>query len=201
MADPSLTTTAVIAAVADALQGAGYEEVDAERIGAWPAPGARVFEDPYSVAAVIVYETWGELAARWLEAQAALVDLMSAYFNSSDAKAWEAYLVLITPSVLPRESRLEAGAIRRDVTHARKLVMTGDELGSIDDVERGLLPLLPLRPYEIEGGDQTALDLLPELLTRPPIPAGAVEAMLAAFADQQSLAERLHIFLQEDRRE
>jgi hypothetical protein len=198
MADAPLTTTALTAATVDALTGAGYDEVDQGRIGKWPAPGARVFEDPYSVAALIVYETWAELAGRWLEAQAALADLLSAHFNSEDAKSWEGYLVLITPSVLPRESRLEAGAIRRDVTHARKLLITGDELVSLEDVERGLLPLLPLRTHEIEGGDQTALDLLPDLLSQRHIPTGAVDALLTAFADQQPLAERLDRFLREE---
>ena len=96
------------------------------------------------------------------------------------------------------EFRLEAGAIRRDVTHARKLLITGDELVSLDDVERGLLPLLPLRTHEIEGGDQTALDLLPDLLSQRHIPTGAVDALLTAFADQQPLAERLDRFLREE---
>ena len=67
------------------------------------------------------------MSAGWLQAQAALVDLISAFFHRSDAKAWEGYLVLLTPSVLPHDAALEVTEIRRNTTHVRKLVATGDE--------------------------------------------------------------------------
>ena len=189
------TTTTLLAAAWSVLENAGYRQVAPDRAGLWPAPGARVYEDPYSIDALVAYETWGDLAANWLEAQGALVELISTHFQRADAKAWEGYLVLLTPSVPPRESQLGALEIRSDTTHARKFVITGDDLRSLDDVERALLPLLPLRTGDVEAEERSAIDLLPELLGRRSIPDDTVRAVIAAFLDQQPLVERLHSFL------
>lgn len=191
------TATTLSAAVVDALERAGYRVVPSDRAGEWPPPGARVFEDPYSIVATVVYETWSDISTRWLEAQAALVDLISTFFHRGDAKAWEGYLVLLTPSIVPDASRLEVEAIRRNTTHARKLVVTGDELASLDDVERALLPLLPLVTEGIETADRTALELLPDVLAFHGVPERATRTVLTAFAEQEPLAERLHAALEE----
>lgn len=198
MAVPPLTTTAMLAAGAEALVGADYREVDESRAGEWANRGARVFENLYSVAALVAYETWEGLAHGWLDGQASLTNLISAHFQREDAKAWEGYLVLMTPGTVPQDEAVEAARIRRDTTHARKLLITGDELGSIDDVELGLLPLLPLPAREVEAEGENALDLLPALLARHAISEDAARIAIAAFKDQESAAERLHAFLHEE---
>ena len=66
------TTTTLLAAAADVLENSGYRPVPRERIGSWPSPNARVYEDPYSIAALMAYDTWGDLAGGWLDAQGAL---------------------------------------------------------------------------------------------------------------------------------
>lgn len=198
MAASSLTTTAMLAAGAEALARADYREVDESRAGEWANRGARVFENLYSVAALVAYETWDELAHGWLDGQASLTNLISAHFQREDAKAWEGYLVLMTPGTVPQDEGVEAARIRRDTTHARKLLITGDELGGIDDVELGLLPLLPLPASGVKEEGENALDLLPALLARHAVSEGAARIAIAAFKGQESAAERLHAFLHED---
>lgn len=198
MAAPPLTTTAMLAAGAEALGRADYREVDESRAGEWANRGARVFENLYSVAALVAYETWEGLAHGWLDGQASLTNLISAHFQREDAKAWEGYLVLMTPGTVPQDEAVEAARIRRDTTHARKLLITGDELGSIDDVELGLLSLLPLPAREVEAEGENALDLLPALLARHAISEDATRIAIEAFKDQESAAERLHAFLHEE---
>lgn len=189
------TTTTLLAAASDVLENAGYRPVPEERIGSWPRPSARVYEDPYSIAALAVYDTWGDLANSWLDAQGALADLISSYFTRGDAKSWEGYLVLLTPSVLPADAQLEAADIRANTRHVRKLIATGDELRSVGDVSRTLLPLLPLEPATLAAPDGSALDLLPELLGRRGIDPAAVQVAINAFRSQEPLMERLHEFL------
>jgi hypothetical protein len=189
------TTTTLLAAAADILEGSGYRPVPRDRIGSWPGPGARVYEDPYSVAALVAYDTWGDLAVGWLDAQAALVELISSYFARGEAKTWEGYLVLLTPSVLPRAAQLQAADIRTNTRHVRKLVATGDDVRSVGDVSRTLLPLLPLEPEAGAAPEASALDLLPDLLGAKGIDRAAVQVAIDAFRSQESLVERLHEFL------
>lgn len=196
MVEQLFTTTTLVATATEVLLGAGYRRVDRSRIGEWPAPEGRVFEDPYSVAAVVGYETWTDLAATWLDAQAALADLLSRHFHREDAKAWDGYLVLMTPSVLPRESRLDALALRSNTTHTRKLLITGEDVQTLDDVERGLLPLLPLHGDVVAQQPVSVLELLPDLLERRGVRRDAVEAVIRAFAEQQPPAERLNELLE-----
>lgn len=195
---PTFTTTSLLAAVGAALERNGYRPVKAEQAGDWPWPAARVYEDPYSVVAAVAFETWTELSTTWLEAQAALVELISNYFKGDEAKAWEGYLVLLTPSILPREAHAELVEIRSNTSHVRKLVATGDELRGVGDVERALLPLLPLPAEAAVAGGRSALDPLPDLLSRRGIPEQSVRAVIEAFVEQQPMVESLHALLQEE---
>lgn len=189
------TTTTLLAAASDVLQGAGYRRVSEERVRAWPPPAPRIYEDPYSVAALVVYDTWGDLATGWVDAQAALVELISSHFSAGDAKTWEGYLVLMTPSVLPREAQLEAVDVRSNTRHVRKLVATGEEIRTVGDMSRMLLPLLPLEPAVVGAPHGSAIDLLPELLSRRGLDRQTVEVLVTAFRNQEPLVERVHGFL------
>lgn len=186
------TTTDLLAAASSTLDANGYQLIPAQRLGMWPGAGFHVYENPYSVVAVVVFETWAELSSNWLEAQVALVELMSTHFTRDEAKAWDAYLLLLTPSILPSEALTEARDIRSNTSHVRKLVATGEELSNVGDVERALLPLLPL-PEETQVMDEgSALDFLPELISSHGISERVGRALIAAFREQQPMVERLH---------
>jgi len=86
---------------------------------------------------------------------------------------------------------LEADTIRSDTGRLRKLLATGEELQILGDVERVLMPLLPL--HEVDSADQgSTLSMLPDVLSAKGLPRDAVEIVVKAFLDQQPLLERLH---------
>src|SRR2546426_1982003 len=128
MPEKSLTATDILATAAELLVSHGYSKSsDAIALRA-PLPNTRVFEDTYGIVAVVVYETWEDLDTRWPDAQGFLVDLISEHVSSADAKAWEGYLVLLTPAVIGMTSQPDADRIRYDTTRVRKFLATGEEL-------------------------------------------------------------------------
>jgi len=195
---PALTTTELVAAASEFLTNAGFRRFEDFDQAAWSSTSPRIFEDAYSVAAVVPFETWKELADQWLDAQAALAELISEHIGRGEAKAWEGYLVLLTPSALSADARRKADDIRRDTTYVRKLVGTGEELRRGPDVVDILLPLLPLEVTEAASGSQEALDLLPDLLARRDVSKEAVRVIVEAFREQQPLVESLYRSLQPD---
>jgi hypothetical protein len=193
MSDSSLTTTDIVAAATDALARGGFRRIPESSLGARVSRNTRFFEDPYSVTEVVVYETWNDLVSSWTEAQASLVELISKYVISSESKAWDGYLVLLTPSVLPNAAFEQANQIRNNMTRVRKLLATGDDLKSTAEVERILMPLLPLSIETIgSDGQIKALDSLPTLLGERGIDAEAVRVLIRSFLEQQPMLERLH---------
>ena len=189
-----LPVTTLSAAAARVLEDAGFKVAKPSAVSAWEAPATRVYEDAYSIVCVAVYETWAELSSRWIEDQAILVDLISNHFARTEAKAWDGYLVLLTPSVVPATDRLDAISIQRNTLHVRKLFADGDELRSIDAVRRTLLPLLPLEEHgALEP--RNILDTLPSLLASHGIDEEAVKVAIAAFRDQRPIIAEIHAFM------
>ena len=191
----SLTTTNILATASECLLEGGYRRVEDRQDGEWADLNARLFEDKYGIVAVNVYETWGDLRTGWIKAQEALVELISRYVTSSDAKAWEGYLVLLTPSMVDIDARAQADAIRYDTSRVRKLLATGSELKEFADVKKVLVPLLMLEPDLYVDDQGSALDLLPELLAQKGLPEEAVQVIIKAFSQQQPLVEQLHLYL------
>ena len=193
-----LTATALAAAAGRVLEGAGFKAIAPDSVGVWRATATRVYEDEYSIVCVAVYETWADLSSRWIEDQTSLVDLISKNFSRTEPKAWEGYLVLLTPSVVPATGRMNAIDIQRNTLHVRKLFADGDELRSIDDVRRTLLPLLPLEEHDALE-TRNVLDTLPLLLASRGIDEGAAKVAIAAFRDQRPIVAEIHAFIMDQR--
>jgi hypothetical protein len=187
-----LTTTDILAAASEYLIDAGYRRIDSVELGRLAKTGVRLFEDAYGIVAVAVYDTWRELSESWPEAQAALVEVISQHIGQSEAKAWDGYLVLFTPSILASEARLEAANIRYNTSRLRKLVAAGDELRTLLDVQRAVLPLLPLEANVELKDQESALEVLPELLSEKGLPQQAVTVVIQAFLEQLPILESLH---------
>ena len=193
----SFTVTTLVAAVSEILEGAGFKAVSPSTIGIWRATETRVYEDAYSVVCAAVYETWMDLWSLWADDQASLVSLISRHFSRTDAKAWDGYLVLLTPSIVPATARHDAIDIQRNTVHVRKLFGSGDELQTVDAVRRTLLPLLPLE------GDQAlqprnVLDNLAPLLARYGVDEYASRVAIAAFREQRSIVAEIHEAITKD---
>lgn len=186
-----LTTTNIMAAVSQILRNGGYTRIDEDSLPSfWSSERIRLFEDPYSIVAVVVYETWKNLSSDWMKAQAALVELISEHVPRDDAKAWDGYLVLLTPSIAP--SQADVAKIRYDTSRVRKIVSTGEELKRLSDVEISLLPLLPFGEEGQAHEEESILDILPGLLAEKGIAEEAVRVIIEAYYEQQPLVERLH---------
>jgi hypothetical protein len=183
-----LTATNLTAAAEECLRAHGY---DAVAVGEEMAGAGRFYEDDYGIVLVSIFDTWGELSERWAESQAALVRLISAHLTKSEAKAWDGYLVLLTPASAP-DGRERIEEIRHDTSRVRKLVADGEELQSIGAVEEVLLPLLPLRVAAEVGDGSSVLELLPGLLVERGVDRRVAGALIAAFEAGEPLIEALH---------
>jgi hypothetical protein len=190
MSSASITTTSLLAEASSVLESGGYQRMTPSRELQWPTETTRVFEDAYSVAALLVYETWGELRDTWTNAQGTLTELISANIRQGEPKAWDGYLVVLTPASSATEASL-VDQIRYDVTRVRKLVATADDLLELNDVRRILLPLLPLEASLAERVPQSAIDLIPELLAAKGTPEQFGRALVEAFLQQEPLLEAL----------
>ena len=186
-----LTVTSLAAEAARVLEEAGFNAAQQVSGGSWKATTARVYEDSYSVVCVAVYETWAELSSGWTEDQATLVDLISDHFAQTEAKAWDGYLVLLTPSVVPGTDRFTAVSIQRNTLHLRKLFAAGDELQSAGAVRRTLLPLLPLEEHEMLE-PRSVLDTLPPLLAEHGVDVDAARVAIEAFRGQRPILGDIH---------
>lgn len=189
----ALSATNIRVAATEILIRRGYKPVTNLNQEGWPVSEVRLLEDSYGIVARVAYETWGELLASWSEAQAALVEVMSRFVNRSDAKAWDGYLVLMTPASSGVGQYADVRRIRYDTSRLRKIVITGDDLRALAELERLLMPLLPFD--EVEAGQPaSALEMLPGLLERNGLPREATREVVEAFLEQQAILERLHRF-------
>ena len=185
------TVTSLVAVASQVLEDAGYRAVPSSATEIWAASRAMVFEDAHGIVCVAAYETWAQLSSRWTQDQATLVTIISRHLIRTDAKAWDGYLVLLTPSFIPASQRPVSVKIQRNTLHVRKLLSGGDELNSVSDVRRTLLPLLPLdEHYALKPRD--LLDSLPPLLTQYGIDEESAQTTIAAFGSQRPVIEELH---------
>lgn len=187
-----LAPAAVLAEASSLLSAASYRvERDAEEILDLPSERAFVAEDKYGVVIVAVYDTWGELARGWRSAQARAVDVISDRFTRLDRKAWDGYLILITPALAAEDDRT-VHEIRYDTGRIRKIVATGEDIRSLSDVERTLLPLLPLTQGTVELEDDVSpLDELPERLEQHGLAHELVKTAVDAFKEHRPIVQEL----------
>jgi len=187
-----LTVTNLLAAATDFLARGGYVRLLEEEASEGWSPGSRLFEDSYGVAAVIVYDSWSEVANVWAEDQERLVAMMSRHMRDTDPKSSDGYLVLLTPGVLPsQDDELLATTIRYNTSRVRKLLATGEDLQTLGQVEHVLRPLLPLDEADATTERESILSVLPDLLTSRGIERPVAEAVLRAYVNQESLMEAL----------
>jgi hypothetical protein len=185
-----LTPTDLIAAAVSVLEAGGYRSVQ-NGFPDWTTTSTRLFEDKYNVVGIAVFVTFAELCRSWTDLQGSLVDVISQHVGRSEQKAWDGYLVLLTPGVAP-SGGLSLEEIRHDTTRLRKLVATGEDLSGAGDVERLLRSLLPLRAEQGEIREPSALDLLPDLLAPHEIDPEVTRTLVKAFLEQKPLMDAIH---------
>lgn len=199
MESRSLSPRQVLTKATSCLEDGGYRRVEEDAVREWPLSNARLFEDPFGVVAVVVYETWADLSKRWEEAQTWLVDVLNQHLRREQSKAWDGYLVLLTTASPGLGGQEKVDRIRYDLSRVRKLVLTGDRLKALDDVEEVLLPLLPFKASNVQVRESSALEMVPRLLATEDdhIDPDVVQSLIEAFEDQKSLMKELHRTLQD----
>jgi hypothetical protein len=191
--DLALAPAALVAEAASVLVAGGYRvDRGTESTLGLRSERALIAEDKYGVVVVVIYDTWRDLAGAWRSAQADAVEIMSSRFTRLDRKAWDGYLVLLTPA-LAIDGDTTVHEIRYDTSRVRKLVATGEDLRSLSDVGRALLPLLPLRQDDVDLEDiASPLDELPDRLEKHSgIERSLAEAAVTAFKDHRPIVEAL----------
>lgn len=188
-----LSSAAILAEAARVLAVGGYHiERKTEEKLELPSERALLAEDKYGVVVVVVYDTWGELASSWQSAQTSVVVALSREYTRLDRKTWDGYLVFLTSALVP-EDELTPHGIRYDTSRIRKLVATGDDLLTLADVERALLPVLPLSLDGFEFEDsQSLLDELPEHLERAGVSRELADVAIEAFGSRRPIVQEIH---------
>lgn len=185
-----LTPTNLIAFATDFLEKNSYRFVG-EAFKEWNSTTSRLFEDVYSVVGVVVFQTCADLIASWPKMQGSMVDVMSQKVGRLESKAWDGYLVLLTPGqALSSIDTLDS--IRNDTTRLRKLVATGDDLESLSDVERLLSALLPLAMNYQTAHPESVLHNLDVLLEKQGVSTSVTSTLVKAFLESRSPMEALH---------
>ena len=188
-AQSTLTISGLLGEAARLLSHGEYLEIKPPDEGLWSSAQARLFEDPYSIVGILVFDTWDALVSNWERAQSDLVELISDHLSPGEPKAWDGYLVLLTPS--PVSEELNASSIRYDTARLRKIVATGKEIERVSDLETVLAPFLPIRMDLIETDAMGVFTELPRILAQQGIPQEAVEALIDAYVEREPLMESL----------
>jgi hypothetical protein len=92
-----------MAAASKMLSDGSYRQVTKGAEG-WDTPTSRLFEDEYNVVGIAVFETCAELLQSWPDVQGSLVDVISQHIGREESKAWDGYLVLLSPGAGVRAS-------------------------------------------------------------------------------------------------
>src|SRR5437773_585457 len=184
MNEDVLSETQLLAAAGELLSNGGYREVSSERLELFRPDKARVYEDLYAVVCLVVFPTWTELSSKWEDIQADFVELLSKYLVRADAKAWDAYLVLLTPA-MALEQWHEAEEIRQDTTRVRKLVGTGEDMRSLGDVGTLVSSLLPISSVQgVTDKTQTVWSLVYQTLEKKGVRQDTVQSLVRAYEEQ-----------------
>ena len=179
-------------AEAQAVLHAGEYQISTD-IAAAESSGNLCFlgEDAFGVVLVVAYESWSSLRDGWTDGQAILVKILTEKLARGNPKAWEGYLVLLTPSQSGDERAEDE--IRYDTSRVRKIVGTGESIKYIDDLTDILMPLLPLSSAQVEGVEdsESVSDRLSGMLVERDIRPAVASAVVRAFKYDEPLMESI----------
>lgn len=187
-----ITTTNLISAAKEVFEKNGFAEVTMYALSGIDSSNHCLYEDPYSLVALVVFETWADLSNMWQEIQSTFVELISDHISSTENKRWDCYLLLWTPDRIPSTEVEIRRRIQYDTGRVRKLIATGDDLHEIVDVGNALLPLLPLTESVLTSSQSSILDRIPEILSTTELPKDKIQVVVRAFEQNESLIEALY---------
>jgi len=184
--------TELLAAAREILASNGFTEVTQHQLPGFDSSFSCIFEDAYSLATIVFYNTWNDLLRNWQVAQTAFVELISEHISRDEQKSWEGYLLLWTTDFVPTSDVEKAQQIEYNTGRVRKLISTGEHLTQIGDVAQVLLPLLPITESFTKTTDEGVLARIPSLLQSNELPEHKIRAVIDAFEGNQSIFEAIH---------
>ena len=130
----TVTTTDMLSVARETLVRNGFTEVILYTLAEIDSSNQGLFEDPYSLVAIVVFDTWSDLFREWSEVQASFVELISQHISKEERKSWDCYLLLWTPDFVPPAQLEKRQSIRYDTGRVRKLIASGEEIRELADV-------------------------------------------------------------------
>lgn len=185
-------TTELLSGADEVLRNNGFTQVTKYGLEGIDSVNQSIFEDAFSIVAITVFSTWAELFEGWSEAQSALVELVSEHVAKDEKKVWDCYLLLWTLDLVPLGLTDKRRSIQYDTGRVRKLISSGDDFKQLSDIERCLLPLLPIDRDLSQTNEPNILNRLPALLESTEVSRQMTEAVVSAFESQESLADAIH---------
>lgn len=107
------------------------------------------FEDEGVLGSLHLFESVQDLLDSWEAEQDSFLRKSAKALRAEPAKAWNAYTVALCTQACPDELRRKLEAVEEDFRGTRKIAHANVQ--SVEDVERALLPLLPLQSVAILG--------------------------------------------------
>ena len=114
-----------------------YKSVEAGELS------ARVIENGTLLGFVIAYDTAGDLLSHWSDDTDRLVAQRQFQLRAAGIKAWNIYVLLLTPERANYAQAVALSSIEEDFAGLRKIARAGCKHGP--DILRALLPLMPLQ--------------------------------------------------------
>ena len=130
-------TTGVLELARKILRDAGYTVTPAA------AERSLQFEDEGVLGSLHVFEKVRDLLESWQREQDSFLRKSANALRAEPAKAWNGYTVVLCAEPCPQELRPRLEEVEEDFRGTRKIAQAGVQ--SMEDVERALLPLLPLQ--------------------------------------------------------
>ena len=146
---------------------------------------ALVFEGSSVLGFLFSYDSVEELMKDWMTDSDRAIASYQFGLRRSGIKAWNTYLVLLTPDIPDYGRVVSLGAIEEDLGGTRKIARAGVQ--DLADLSAALLPLLPLQ----SAPRLAAIDMKREIRERTTeLPLRAVDAFLSG-ADESVVLQVL----------
>jgi hypothetical protein len=101
------------------------------------------FEDDSIIGFLKVFQTVAEMSSSWQDAERSLLSRYAVQFRAAPAKSWNIYCVFLVEQPAIGEDIYSIDRIEEDFSSTRKIARAG--VSSISELQRALLPLLPLQ--------------------------------------------------------
>lgn len=183
-----------LASVRELLSRGGASEIPVPGIG---SQLAALYEDQYSFIGVSWFASVGQMTTDWPTAQEELWRAATLAPGRLGPKAWDGYLVLLTPETIPPSLASIVTSIRSDTRRLRKIVISGDDIDVTSPVlmaasiRRALTPILPISIVK-SARILDPVATLPERLLPTGIERSILEQVISAYRRGEPMVPALH---------